>query len=92
MSIIQGDMRLTKPVYFAFALFILPAICRGQSTSSRQAELAHHESLAKQYLSERKPAQAIPELQAVVALDPQNLDARANLGVLFFFQGEFNRG
>ena len=84
-------MRLTKPVYFAFALFILPAICRGQSASSRQAELAHHESLAKQYLSERKPAQAIPELQAVVALDPQNLDARANLGVLFFFQGEFNK-
>lgn len=83
-------MRLTKPSYFAFALFILPAFCQGQSASSRQADLAHHETLAKQYLSERKPAQAIPELQAVVALDPKNLDARANLGVLLFFQGEFN--
>ena len=83
-------MRISKPAYFAFALLVISALGQGQSASTRQTELAHHESLAKQYLSKRKPAQAIPELQAVVLLDPKNLDARANLGVLLFFQGKFD--
>jgi tetratricopeptide (TPR) repeat protein len=50
-----------------------------------------HERLAQQYLAERQPAKATPELQAVLALDPTNLDARANLGVLTFFQGNYDR-
>jgi tetratricopeptide (TPR) repeat protein len=45
--------------------------------------------LAQPYLAERRPDLAIPELKAVVALDPNNLDARANLGVLLFFRGEY---
>jgi Flp pilus assembly protein TadD len=34
---------------------------------------------------------AIPELQALVALDPRNVDAQGNLGVLLFFQGEYGK-
>ena len=45
--------------------------------------------MAQPYLAERRPDLAIPELKAVVALDPNNLDARANLGVLLFFRGEY---
>ncbi len=29
---------------------------------------------------------AIPELEKIVALDPNNVEARANLGVLLFFK------
>jgi Tfp pilus assembly protein PilF len=45
--------------------------------------------LAQQYLQERRPDLAIPELQKVVALSPGNVDARSNLGVLLFFRGDY---
>jgi tetratricopeptide (TPR) repeat protein len=60
-----------------------------QAASSRQAQVKQHTQQAQQYLSQRRPDLAIPELKAVVALDPKNLDARANLGVLLFFRGEY---
>lgn len=42
----------------------------------------------KSLLEKEQPALAIPELQAAVAIDPENVDAQANLGVLLFFQGK----
>lgn len=50
--------------------------------------LAEHMQKARGYLDEKQPALAIPELQAAVAIDPNNVDAQANLGVLLFFQGK----
>lgn len=91
MSMIQGVMRLAKNYGLTVALWITTVSCVGQTTSSQQSELARHERLAQQYLSQREPAKAIPELQAVVALDPKNMDAQANLGVLFFFRGEYDK-
>jgi tetratricopeptide (TPR) repeat protein len=70
---------------------LLSASGAGQATSSHSADLDRHERLAQQYLSQREPAKAIPELKAVIALDPHNLDARANLGVLLFFQGNYDQ-
>ena len=58
-----------------------------QTGSSPQDQIATHARLAQQYLNERKPELAIPELESLVALDPKNVDAQANLGVLLFFQG-----
>jgi len=60
-----------------------------QQPPSAQTQIELHERLAQQYLSERKPELAIPELEKVVALDPGNVDARANLGVLLFFHGDY---
>ena len=48
-----------------------------------------HSRLAQQYLNQRRPDLAIPEFEALVALDPRNVDAQANLGVLLFFQGDY---
>lgn len=63
------------------------------ASSAQQATagsaLQQHRALAQQYLAAREPQKAIPELKAVLALDPQDLEARANLGVLLFFRGEF---
>ncbi|MHB1936287.1 MAG: tetratricopeptide repeat protein [Acidobacteriaceae bacterium] len=84
-----------KEVLAAFFLVFLTAVpsfpqaAPSHVASSRQAQLKRHAQMAQQYLSERKPDLAIPELKAVVALDPKNLDARANLGVLLFFRGEY---
>ena len=44
---------------------------------------------AQAYLRDNKPDLAIAEFKAVVALDPKNVDARGNIGVLLFFQGAY---
>ena len=73
-------------------LFLLPAspilsLC--QAPPSNQDQIDLHSRMAQQYLQERRPDLAIPELQKLVALDPGNVDARANLGVLLFFRGDY---
>lgn len=81
----------TREAIAAFLLVFLTAApsfsqaVSSHSAPSRQAQIKQHSQLAQQYLSEQRPDLAIPELKAVVALDPKNLDARANLGVLLFF-------
>jgi Tfp pilus assembly protein PilF len=65
----------------------LPLLC--QASGGHQAQVAEHSRLAQQYLSQRRPDLAIPEFQALVSLEPRNLDAQANLGVLLFFQGDY---
>jgi tetratricopeptide (TPR) repeat protein len=47
-----------------------------------------HQQKADAYLHEKRPDLAIPEFAAVVAAEPNNLDAQANLGVLLFFAGK----
>lgn len=60
-----------------------------QAAPNRDAQLAQHTRLAQQYLQERRPDLAIPELRAVLKLDPNNVDAHGNLGVLLFFEGHY---
>ena len=75
-----------------FAMSLLAAIsdvsvC--QTTPSKQDEINLHSRMAQQYLQEQRPDLAIPELQKLVALDPDNVDAHGNLGVLLFFRGDY---
>ena len=55
--------------------------------ASQSAE--EHLSLAKRYLAEQKTDLAIAELKQAVALDPANVEARGNLGVLLYFRGDY---
>jgi tetratricopeptide (TPR) repeat protein len=57
--------------------------------ASNQDQIAVHSRLAQQYLSQHRPDLAIPEFEALVTLEPKNLDAQGNLGVLLFFQGDY---
>ncbi len=59
-----------------------------QATEDKQQEFAAHIQKAHGYLDAKQPALAIPEFQAAVAIDPTNVDAQANLGVLLYFQGK----
>jgi tetratricopeptide (TPR) repeat protein len=70
-------------------LVTLPIPLLAQAPSSNQDQIAEHSRLAQQYLSQRRPDLAIPELQKLVSLDPKNVDAQANLGVLLFFQNDY---
>ncbi len=64
------------------------ASCLSQVAGDKQQEFAAHIQRARGYLDAKQPALAIPEFQAAVAIDPANVDAQANLGVLLFFQGK----
>src|SRR5882762_1053766 len=48
-----------------------------------------HAQRANEFLKANQPAKAIPEFTAIVAAQPNNVDAQANLGVLLYFQREF---
>ncbi len=63
-------------------------LCLSQGTDDKQQEFTAHIQKAHSYLDQKQPALAIPEFQAAVAIDPESVDAQANLGVLLFFQGK----
>ncbi len=48
-----------------------------------------HAQRASEFLRANQPAKAIPEFAALVALQPNNVDAQANLGVLLYFQSQY---
>jgi tetratricopeptide (TPR) repeat protein len=71
-----------------FVLVMGAAFSLSQAAGDKQQEFAAHMQKADGYLREKQPALAIPELQAAVAINPESVDAQANLGVLLFFQGK----
>ena len=77
------------PVILALQFLIISFVAFSQAKSDRQAEIQNHARLAQQDLQANKPAAAIQEYQAILVLDPNNLDALANLGVVEFFGGDF---
>ncbi len=80
------------PKTLLYTLFLLPSLCvlsAGQASADKQSQITLHTRLAQQYLQEQRPDLAFVELQKVVMLDPDNVDARGNLGVLFFFRGDY---
>ena len=70
-------------------LLCFAASCLCQSVSDAQQQADTHLRQAHFLLSENKPDAAIPEFRSALTLDPSNIDARGNLGVLLFFQGNY---
>ncbi len=65
-----------------------PALHFAQTANDKQSQIEEHSRKAQEYLREKQPGLAIPELEALTALDPENVEAQADLGVLMFFQGK----
>ncbi len=75
------------------AVFVLPAaslFC--QTTGDAGQQIQAHSRQAQQYLQNKRPDLAIDEFKAILAIEPSNLDARANLGVLEYFAGQYAKG
>jgi tetratricopeptide (TPR) repeat protein len=70
-------------------LFAAAFLRASQSAATNQQQIESHARQAAEYLKENRPDLAAPEFRAIVALDPTNVDAQANLGVLLFFQGKY---
>lgn len=60
-----------------------------QSASDVKSQINGHLREAHRLLSANQPAAAIPEFRAILSLDPSNVDALGNLGVLLFFQTRY---
>jgi len=73
----------------AILLFCSALHSAGQSAAGRQQQIEAHNRQAQQYLKENRTDLATAELRAITALDPNNVDARGNLGVLLFFEGDY---
>jgi tetratricopeptide (TPR) repeat protein len=76
------------PFGVAFALIITAQISGlAQPTVVSSQE---HARRADEFLKANQPEKAIPEFAALVAAQPDNLDAQANLGVLLYFQARYS--
>jgi Flp pilus assembly protein TadD len=76
-----------KVVVSAALLFVLPSF----SQSAKQQEIESHSRLAQEFLKNNTPDRAVQEFAAIVEVDPGNVDARGNLGVLLYFQGNYTK-
>lgn len=63
-------------------------LCFSQEKAAQPNSFQEHIQKSTAYLLQRRADLAIPELQAAVALEPSNVEAQGNLGVLLFFQGK----
>ncbi len=65
------------------------AVMSAQTRASHAAQIHDHLQKAEAYLKEKDPNSAVKEFNAVLALDPKNAEAYANLGVIAFFQHDY---
>jgi Tfp pilus assembly protein PilF len=61
------------------------AVMAAQTGTTRAAGIHDHLRKAAEYLKANDPNSAVKEFDAVLALDPKNAEAFANLGVIAFF-------
>jgi tetratricopeptide (TPR) repeat protein len=60
-----------------------------QSVAGTKQQIESHSRQAQEFLRQGKPDLAVGEFRAILALDSNNVDARGNLGVTYFFQGDY---
>jgi len=86
-------MLMKRPLFGVVCVFVLLAgSCASLAQTSPEVsqKVAALEQQIQTLLQQQKPQSAIPLLREIVALDPKNLNAHANLGVLLYFQGSFS--
>ena len=73
----------------ALAIWLSWPVLMAQGTQDGANKVAALEQQVLKHLQEQKPQLAIPVLREIVSLDPKNVNAQANLGVLVYFQGNY---
>lgn len=67
------------------------AVMAAQTAAPHTSEVHDHLRKAADYLKANDPSAAMKEFNAVLALDPKNAEAYANLGVIAFFQRDYQK-
>jgi tetratricopeptide (TPR) repeat protein len=84
------DMRNKAVVVLLWEVLVLGLLSGfTQSNSTLPQQIESHNHKAAEYLKQNRPDLAAPEFQAIIVLDPSNVDAHGNLGTVLFFQGNY---
>jgi tetratricopeptide (TPR) repeat protein len=83
-------MRFVSTIGCCLALSLHGLALLAQSTQPAPENIAALEQQVQKHLQEQKPQLAIPLLRQIASLDPGNVNAQANLGVLLFFQDKYD--
>lgn len=70
-------------------LWLGSLLCFSQTGPGLQQQIESHSHKAAEYLKENRSDLAVPEFKAILALDPNNVNAHGNLGTVLFFQGAY---
>jgi len=73
----------------AICCLVICAVNAISGDQAAQQQMQLHFERAQAALKSNLPDAAIQEFRAILALDPKNADARANLGVIAFVQGDY---
>jgi len=76
-------------VLLLLLLVSAPAAIAAQTGASPAAQIHEHLHKAAEYLKTNDANSAVKEFDAVLVLDPKNAEANANLGVIAFFQRDY---
>ncbi len=92
VSALRLEWLSRRPLFLgvAFIATVLAAMS-AQTGSSRSAEIHDHVQKAEGYLKANDPSSAAKEFDAVLALDPKNSEAYTDLGVIEFFQRDYQK-
>ena len=83
-------MRKLVSMYRGALIVLLTSLAlMAQNVQDVPQKISALENQAQKLLQEQKPQLAIPVLREIISLDPKNLNAQANLGVLLFFQNNY---
>jgi tetratricopeptide (TPR) repeat protein len=82
---------ILRVAVFFLMFFSCTLVCLSAQAgaSDPKREMQAHLARAQQAVADKQFEAAIRELNAVLALDPKNVEARGNLGVVEFLQGNF---
>jgi len=69
--------------------FLVATSSLAQSPPGKQQQIETHVRQASEFLKNNRTDLAASEFKAILALDPNNVDARGNLGVLLYFRGDY---
>lgn len=72
------------------ALFVWQSYALAQQPSTG-AQMQEHARRAQEFLRENRPDQAITEFRGILAIDPNNIDVRGDLGTLLYFRGDYDK-
>src|SRR5882724_6500329 len=83
----------SRAMLVVLTLTIVVSSLSGAAAQTRTSHAAIRDHLRKaaQYLKASDPTSAAKEFDAVLALDPTNAEAYANLGVIAFFQRDYQK-
>ena len=78
-----------KVLAYAIASVLVCGLPAFAQSASSARQLQTHSRQAQDYLKTNRPDLAIGEFRAILALDPNNSNARSGLGTLLYFQGDY---